>query len=200
MIPIIGSAGKYVVSQPYAIVSDKAYICRGISYIQSLLDKGVSVYENYYQSVGLSESDFNSDLENDEAIITLKSSDGEIANVPSSYITNAPTVKEVKYHRFGFIVDVGLLPQEEDFDLLLADIEERTRITLGVTPNLSLAKLPHAGFVTQEEHASNLKDREINLSYERSPLLTIQSQAKEIERLKQNIKALEEVVISLQTP
>lgn len=194
MIPQIGLAGKYEVNPPFALNANEAYVCRGISFIQSLIDKNVDVYGEYYQPAVLTQAEYEEDLETEEAIITLKSNSGNVVNLPSSYIKVVPQDKEVKYHRFGALIELGLLPEDEPFDTLIDSIKEEVKIRIGVEPSVGLAKLPYDGFVTVEEDAQLRLDREVNIQHVDSPLLTVQRQAEEIARLKQRILELEDVV------
>lgn len=199
MIPALGKAGKYKLSPPFQIDETVSYVCRGVSFIQSLVDKNIDVYNDFYVPVGLSEAEYNEDLDTDESIVTLKSSDGNILNVPSSYITQIPTDEEVPYSRFGVLFEFGILPNETAFENLVTQMQDISKSTLGVEPDAALTLLPYDGFVTKEEHKLKLKEREVNIEYNASPRLQLQESLQREQSLKQRILALEQALIKLQS-
>lgn len=197
MIPTLGAAGKYAVSAPFSLDSNKAYKCTSVSFMQSLLDKSVDVYTLYYQPNGLTEAVYNEDLSNNVAMVTLKSSDGDIVVVPSTYITLVPTEKEVPYRRFGVLFEFGLLPSDTSFTYLLEQMNELSKLTLGVEPNSALATLPFDGFVSQEEHAIKITEREVDIKYNNSPSAALAKSLKTEQELRQHIAALEDIIKQL---
>lgn len=198
MIPTLGVAGKFKVTAPFSLITDKSYKCTAVSFILSLLDKDIDVFKEFYEPVGLTRDDYNADVAINETIVTLKTSDGDITNIPSAYLEEVPIDMEVPYERFGVMLEFGTLPTETSFTYLIEQLQELSKITTGIDPNASLLVLPFDGFVTREEHEQNLRDREISISYSKSPILALRDSQLEVQSLKQRIEALEEALIRAQ--
>lgn len=197
MIPILGVAGKFTVAPPFSLIENKSYKCRAVSHIQSMVDKGVDVFNDIYVPVNLTQADYENDLNSDEVIVTLKTSDGDILNIPSAYITSVPTDMEVPYNRFALMVDVGLLPSNTSFTFLTDQVQELVKTITGIDTNVSLATLTYDGFVTKEEHAIMVDEREVNIRYNKSPIIELRNTLLREQSLKQRVEALEDLVIAL---
>lgn len=200
MIPTLGVAGKFKVSTPFSIDDTKSYKCRSVSFIQSLVDKGVDVFNDFYAPAGLTQADFDNDTASEIAIVTLKTSDGDIANIPSRYIEEAPIDLEVPYNRFAVMLDIGLLPSDTSFSFLIDQLSEISKAATGVEANASLATLTYDGFVTKEEHHDLIQEREVNIRYDNSTITALRKALEREQSLKQRVEALEELVIRLSNP
>lgn len=196
MFPSLGAAGKYTVASPYTI-EDKSYVCRGVNYITALTDKGIDVFTDYYDSVWVSVEQYNQDVRDGQAIITLVSEDGDELNIPNSFLTERPTQLEVPYSRFGILVELGELPDTTALSYLRSEFEDLALSITGNESHANLAVLPMQGFVTNEDHKVRVATRETNKNFSNSPRLRVVALEEENQSLRQKIEALEEYIKNL---
>lgn len=135
--PTLGLRGVYKLRQPFSnTITEAIYTCTGINKLSLLVASGVDVFGLYYTPFGLTENDYDEDLEQDKSLITITSEGGSIAHFPVGYLESYPEMNGEVYQRY--ILQVGLPPTPRDFnfDLLLTSIQTLVQNHLGIDESI----------------------------------------------------------------
>lgn len=127
LTPNIYATGKWTVKAPFSIVEDDIYVCTAIRSIKEIRGSGVDPFENYYQPLGLSQTDFYSDQSKFANIITLQSTTASTIYIPDTYILSFPDQTTIPYHHGVLSMSLGAIPDTmafEDIKIKLVDLVE----------------------------------------------------------------------------
>lgn len=110
------------------------------------------VFAEVYTPAGLSEAIYSEDSDANAAIITLKSTDGDLLFIPNTYIESYPGMAGLDYARNVIVLDVGIIPATIDLSLLEKDVQDVIVKNVGAAVNVVVDKMRYEGNVTHEEH------------------------------------------------
>lgn len=191
--PRIGDSGVYVLKEPFNVLvtPQVSYTCRSIRTINDILASGVFVYEKYYKSLGIPESDYLIEAANNVCIIGLQAGTGEWIYVPETYILQPPKTHGVKYSSIVLGVGLGAIPDYLNLEALTAVIKEVVFDNIGVEPNIKAVLVSQPAFIDHEKHerleAARLAKITSNETYfAKSKRLTFK-----VEELQKKINELE---------
>lgn len=158
-LPSLNTIGSWTLKSPWSVNPEHVYRCIAIRYLTDLLLEGVDVVETYYQPKGLSKTEYEQDLENGVALITLEGVDQETVYVPSSYIESYPSNNTIPYNRIILAVDLGPLPDTDDVEYLKTQISGVIETAQGVAPDIEVLIAPMEGVVTEQQHQAFMQAR-----------------------------------------
>lgn len=151
--PPIGARGVYELRSPWVASASKIYICHAVRTFKDLYERNIDVFEQFYQGLDLTKTEFEADKRNNVNIVTLiAEEDNEIIYVPDSYIASYPNMGTINYQRMVLSVDLGALPDYLDVSFLSTQIKELTDKTIGNNSSVKLHVAPTSGIVRPNDH------------------------------------------------
>lgn len=192
--PPIGTTGLYVLRSPWIASAAKTYTCHAIRSFKDLYDADINIYNSYYAPMGLNESAYESDRDNNANIITLMA-DEETIYVPDTYIDSYPDMSIVPYQHVVLSIDMGMLPDYVDLTLCKGALANTCVNYIGITPTIEEHIAPTTGIVTPDEHNLLEASRTANSIYtdtDRAVRLRLENQ---VEILRQQVSTLEQYII-----
>lgn len=141
--PQITSEGLFVLRPPFAdlIKANTVYTVEAIRSFQELTLLNIDIFGNYYNPMGLSETDYADDASADVFIITLTSkvafsntgdSAQSVIYVPDSYILQFPDGDNVNYYNYVLSIEMGPLPEWWDGTQLVNDLRDNVKAKTGL--------------------------------------------------------------------
>ena len=153
-LPDIGSSGIFTLKSPYdVLVKPKVmYTCKAIRNLNDCLAEGLDPFSYYYESVGLTETDYNADLKNDVSIVSLQTKDGEWLYIPSNYIIKFPDMNGIVYRAIMLGISLGAVPDTLKLDALKTSMTNLVRDALGVDSVVKEVVISVPSIVSKESH------------------------------------------------
>lgn len=113
-IPTIGLRGVYTLKSPFdsLVTANTIYTCQSIRTIADYLAANEDVLSLLYTDNGLTQADYDTDLNNNTLIVALQSDSGSWVLVPTSYILSPPVIDGVTY--YNYMLGVGKLKLENN--------------------------------------------------------------------------------------
>lgn len=159
MIPRIDLYGTFVVDTPFTVKPDMNYRVIAVRSFNDIYRKDEDVYTKYYTPYGLINGqavngiifNFDKELKDDVKIVSLKSDDGTLLYIPSSYIRSLPNVTNVPYSQVILGVDLGPLPDDFSTDLLAKTLTDQILSHFGIVSNVQVARQTLLTFPTPDQ-------------------------------------------------
>lgn len=194
----INSKGIFTLLPPFdtTLTPLAIYTCTSVSRLSKCIKDGEDPFEQYYAPYGLAQEEFDAAVLNDECIVTLQSSSGNVAHVPNSYISALPEIGGVPYTVMVLTVELGLVPGYLDLEHIRLKVIEVVRDTGGFEAEVGLVNASEEMLISQAQHDSVENGRlermtEVSTDYAkyvRERTLRIQAEAK-ITELEKYIQA-----------
>ena len=183
-------------SSPFSTLlqSGMSYRCDAIRRFSDFIELSIEPFEEYYAPNGLTEADYEQDLENQVCMVALVSSSGHWVYVPSSYITAYPDLNGVPYTVMVLGLELGAIPNYKDLSGLKQTLSDLCRDTIGVTPTVREVAISAVQKLSQSDHDALETARQsaiTNSQTDRSKLLAAQA---ELTQLREQYRKLEEWV------
>lgn len=134
LIPDINSKGVFTLKPPFSALMppETRYSVKGIRKISEIIASAVDVFSIYYQANGLSQSDYDADVQGDVSIVSLSSEIGQWLYVPTTYIAGFPDVNGVVYTSLILGVSLGSVADITNLGALKTSVRNLVRDYLGV--------------------------------------------------------------------
>lgn len=134
IIPPINSKGKFTFKEPYntKIYENHEYVVESVRSLTELYNSDEKPFDTIYKAIGLTESDFKNDIDDQVSIVVFKTNGGEYFYVPANRILSMPQVHGAKYQELTVALPLGLIPLDYDLTLLKDNLKETVQNTLGV--------------------------------------------------------------------
>jgi hypothetical protein len=135
IVPMIGSSGVFTLNVPWnqALIPNAVYTCVGVQGLTEIVSAGGSPFTDYYTPMGLTQADYNTDVQNGVSIVTLQASNNSIVNVPSSYIGAYPSSGGVPYRVMMLSISLSAIPDTLDLTAVSQKIQDDVMDMIGVT-------------------------------------------------------------------
>lgn len=192
-----GYSGLWTAIDPFTL-PERNLKCTGISDFKSIISSGLNVYSKLYDLNGLTKEQYESDLASDVKVVSLSDDSGSIYFIPDKYISTVPRHKTFPYKRLMIGLDAGLCFVELDVDTLLLELEEKASGHLGLNVKGHVTRIPSDVIVDKVLHDQNETARLTNLKFSDSSDILLVKREEEINRLKQHISNLEQIIKDLQ--
>ena len=195
-LPDIGSVGTFTLKAPYdTLIKNKvSYRCKSIRLLSECIADGLDPFSFYYESMGLTQADFNVDLENDESIVSLQTDNGEWLYIPSSYILQFPNMNGVVYRAMMLGVSLGAIPDTMKLDALKTVMSNLIVDAIGITPVIKEIVVSVPAIVSNADHVliENARTSRISLNMSEAAQLTKANQ--DLNQARQRISELENYI------
>lgn len=181
--PRIQAEGRYELRSPWAEVMPTAtvFVCQAIRSFVEIENENIDVYETFYEDMGVSQSDFRSDVAENAHIITLMSQDRQtIIFVPDTYILYAPTGDNVVCDQIVLSVNVGVVPAYKDLTAIKEGLSSKLKEMMGVDQGFNENRIPSVRTISQEDNDIAEAAREAIMEYQQSPEATIRMLQKQL--------------------
>ncbi len=156
--------GVFQLREPFKADVKTAYRVTAIRTFQEILSRHTDPMVLVYNPVGLGEEFYQKDQAAEANIITLASDKGEEIYVPDTYILSYPNMGDVEYAQLILAVSLGALPLSFPTDALEADIQDLVKNTIGVAPEVRIARSSILTSVTSDEHVQLTQARQGSLA------------------------------------
>ncbi len=152
-VPQIGAVGVYTLAAPYdsQLTPQVAYTCRSLRELSDIAAAGETIWERYYEPLGVSQEAYQQDLADNVCIVGLHAGTGEWVYVPSSFIVKAPDINGVLYSPVVLGVSLGAIPDTYQLDGLISRIESMVEATIGIKPTIKGMLISQPALISYEE-------------------------------------------------
>lgn len=201
LVPDLGLRGLYRVKPPFDKILDASteYTCQSVRRISELLASGEDVFENYYNSFGITAESYESDLTNNVVIIGVNSNRNNWYYFPSSYLLSYPDITGVVYNKIVMGIDLGALADSIPLDPLKTAISDLVYDHLGITPEIKEVITSQTVYLSQEDHAKVESVRNTRRKAVRSNFQIITELETANAAYKTKLKALEDFILANRT-
>lgn len=153
VLPTIGSRGTYLFESPYdtKALPEELYTCKAIRNISEYVSYNQDPKKLIYDYYGLTEVDFEEDLEADMEIVSLQNKEGVWLYVPARYILSYPIVNGIPYRQMAIVCKLPALKTELDLSILVTDMKNMISDYIGTDSDISLVETSRTIAVTREE-------------------------------------------------
>jgi hypothetical protein len=153
LIPPINSKGMFIFAEPFnsIIPQNQEYNVVGIRSLVELYNSSEQPYETIYKIVGLTESEFKTDVSADIPIVVFASNGNEFFYVPGNRIVSMPDISGVKYKEQVLAIALGSLPIDYNFDLVMSNISDLVYDVIGVRSNVKIVPASTTILITSDE-------------------------------------------------
>ena len=136
--PTINSKGCYTSITPFdLIIQDrKPYTVIAIKTIKEIVLDGKDPFKSIYEPVGLTQLNFETDINEGVLIITLAGDGGEILDIPNRYLSSLPTQDGVLYSSKVLAVPLGIIPDALDLSTTISNLHDVLQDNLGVDASI----------------------------------------------------------------
>lgn len=150
--PNIGARGDWKLSLPFVTAKDVVHTCIAIRYLTELLREGVDPYAKYYSDHDIPRNQYEDDLANNGAIVTLVSELEVRIDVPTSYILSYPDENIVPYSHVVLSISLGAIPDELNLTFLKQQIVLAANEVAGLNAEVKEHVIPTTGLITRARH------------------------------------------------
>lgn len=194
--PNIGDSGIFKLQEPFAalVTPQVVYTCRSIRTINDLIASGVSAYERYYASLGVSQSVFLEDAANNVCIIGLQAGSGEWIYVPNTFIIEPPSTTGVKYSSIILGVGLGAIPDQLNIEPLITKIKELVEANLGIEPTVKAALVSQPAFIDHDKHERLESVRKSKIESNETDYTKVVKLKAQVDTLNERISELESYI------
>jgi hypothetical protein len=141
-----------VVKEPFVTDPSVLYTCAAIRTFRDIRERGFDPFVEFYQPMGLTQTQFNEDEELGASVITLVSDSDPTLYIPTSFILSYPNQHFVPYNHVVLSVSLGLVPDYVDYTFLQDQISGVVSDVIGVESDVKLHIAPTREALSPEEH------------------------------------------------
>lgn len=196
IIPPLNSNGIWDIKEPIKLAPNSTYQCIAVRYFEDLIKQRINIFMRYYEPWGLTIEDYQRDLKNKEAMVTLASPVAGTFIIPSSYINKFPLESGLVFRHVVLSVDLGLLPTNDKIlDNVIDKIKNATETALGVKSTVMIHSIPTSTAITPSEALALEDARAAAISDPRSDAAIRLALENENEELQKKVSMLEEIIL-----
>lgn len=203
LLPSINSTGYYEAEAPYSsqLVQGVVYTCKSLRTFADLSASGVDLWQDYYANLNISLERFTQDVAAGTTIVGLQAGTGEWIYVPSSFLSQIPSVDGYVYTTLVLGVSLGAVPDDFKFAPLITAMENLVITTLGITPQIKAITTGQPTVIPLEDHNKLTLARQTKISITETDYGRAERLANELTQANAKVAALEKYVReSLQGP
>ncbi len=152
ILPVIGSSGTYELLPPFdtVILPEELYTCKAIRNISEYVSYNQDPKKLVYDYYGLSENDYENDIQEDMEIVSLQNNKGVWVYVPARYIVKYPEVDGIPYHQLSMVCKIPAIEVSRDISHLKTDVINLIKDTLGVEAAVEIVEVSRTIAVTKD--------------------------------------------------
>lgn len=197
--PPLGAMGVYELRAPWTVSSTVIYRCMAVRTIPELREAGIDPFTEFYSGNLVTREQYDKDVAEGVAIVTLLSESQEAIHVPDTFIIKFPFEELVPYDRVVLSISLGALPASVPLELLQAKVSEVASGVIGVEAKVAIHAAPSMGAVTPEQAKLNELARNAAVTDRTTTLAQLIEAQEKISRLEVLVKAYERQAILAQT-
>lgn len=152
ILPVIGSSGTYELLPPFdtVILPEEIYTCKAIRNISEYVSYNQDPKKLVYDYYGLSENDYENDIQEDMEIVSLQNNKGIWIYVPARCIVKYPEVDGIPYHQLSMVCKIPAIEVSRDISHLKTDVINLIKDTLGVEAAVEIVEVSRTIAVTKD--------------------------------------------------
>ncbi len=152
ILPVIGSSGTYELLPPFdtVILPEEIYTCKAIRNISEYVSYNQDPKKLVHDYYGLSENDYENDIQEDMEIVSLQNNKGVWVYVPARYIVKYPEVDGIPYHQLSMVCKIPAIEVSRDISHLKTDVINLIKDTLGVDAAVEIVGVSRTIAVTKD--------------------------------------------------
>ncbi len=152
ILPVIGSSGTYELLPPFdtVILPEEIYTCKAIRNISEYVSYNQDPKKLVHDYYGLSENDYENDIQEDMEIVSLQNNKGVWVYVPARYIVKYPEVDGIPYHQLSMVCKIPAIEVSRDISHLKTDVINLIKDTLGVDAAVEIVEVSRTIAVTKD--------------------------------------------------
>ena len=195
MTPPLNATGRFILRDPFIAKETTVYRCIALRKFDDLVEIGANIFEDYYQPVGLSVTDFQNDDRVDAVIVTLMDPSGEVIYVPDTYIVSYPNMGDVTYHRIVLSIGMGPIPSFLPLEHLQSQISGMVSDVIGVDSDVRIHAAPALGAVSPEQHEIMEAARANRINRRGTDRARFLQEQNKVTALQERVQILEQIIL-----
>lgn len=197
LIPPIGASGLYKLIAPYntMINTNISYTCMAVRKLSDIIAMGKDPFKTYYEPYGLTDTQYQNDLNSGVCIVSLQSNSGVWGYVPSSFIESYPQVNGVSYTSLALMVHLGALPDSLNLSYLTNTVKDIVTSVLGVQPEVQTVATSPSSMISQDNHIAAETARQQQVASNTTTYAASQKNSDENAQLRARITQLEAYIL-----
>lgn len=197
LIPPIGASGLYKLVAPFntMINTNISYTCMAVRKLSDIIAMGKDPFKTYYEPYSLTETQYQNDLNSGVCMVSLQSSSGVWAYVPSSFIESYPQVNGVPYTSVALMVHLGALPDNLNLSYLVNTVKDVVTSVLGVVPEVQSVITSPTSMISQDNHIAAETARQQQIESNTTTYSAAQKSTDENAQLRARITQLEAYIL-----
>jgi hypothetical protein len=196
--PPLSIKGTFTLRSPFVAKPGVAYTVQAIRSFAEIRARNSDPMTLIYTPVGLLKADYEMDLADDAAIITLMSPTEKPIYVPDTYINSYPNMGNVEYSWLIASVSLGALPSNFDTTLLKAQIANVVAGTIGVLPVVNIGMAEMTEVVSTETHLQLVAARKGAITMDNTDRSRTLKAEDTVAKQTVHIQTLETYILQLQ--
>ncbi len=199
IIPMLQASGLYTLSAPWntALLPSINYTCIGIRSLRELVAGGEDPFTLYYAPMGLTQAQYNTDLQNQVCMISLQASNNSMVYVPSSYIASFPDGGGVPYRVMLLSISLAAIPDTLNLYSITQKIEADVLDYIGVTSTVRSVAISPVMLLNQADAASTEAARLANITTSTTDAAALIAMTAKYTSAVQQINELESYIIAV---
>jgi len=192
LLPPIGATGVFKLKEPLnnIINTRQNYKVIGIRSIKEMLENDEDVLTFVYLNQDLTEDDYNADLENDIPIVVLHGEDDAFYYIPANRLLSIPDITGKIFRYKTIAVDLGLVPDDQDFNFLIDEIKDMVMSYYGIETNPKVIDISSAYIYTMDEYKNFENNRKLNITNFKPCRVILKELDNKVQLMKLKIKTL----------
>lgn len=202
LTPPIGSSGIFQLGSPYAALlqSQVTYTCDAVRKMSDIIKLGIDPHTQYYLPHSLDRTVYETDLQNGESIVSLRSNGGHWVYVPTSYVLSYPNANGIPYTALVLGINIGAVPNYLDLSAVKARIVDLVRETIGVSSTVTQVAISPTKSLPQTDHNAVEAARVANITATKTDRALMLEMKTQRDALLQRNQELEAYIASLSPP
>lgn len=190
---ISGMKGKFIVGQPFDkhIDPDTIYTVSSILALNEIVTSDLDPLENVYKVNGLTEDEFDYDLQNNIDLVSLTTEDkaNSFIYIPMRYIRSAPMQSHAVYQSHTFLFSLAALPEYVDKNVVGEEVRDFIKARLGIDAKFEMVNNSDELAVPNEKHEI-IEAKRLTMITEGTYLTELRKLRLLVEKLKKENQAL----------
>lgn len=165
VIPSVGSSGYFELRAPFdtKMLANELYTCQAVRKLSDYLANNETPFTDIYEPVGLTQSQYDEDLEKDVYVVSLQAETGHWVYVPANYLVKLPAVNGIPYRTMMIGVSLPALPADKDLSHLETAIRNLVMDTIGVASVTKVVETSRVSLVDRATHIVKQAQRDANI-------------------------------------
>ena len=199
-LPSLGLKGLYRLKSPFdtQILNTTQYECTGIKKLAASASAGEDPFGTYYQPVGATQLDYDTDIAADAYLVTITSGEGDEFTFPNTALVSLPIVDGVVYRNMTMVVSLGAIRDGDDLDSLSQDVIAHVLKTTGINTSVYFAQIGPMTVITQDQSTALEKARALKIEDSDSLLIKLKKAQDDNETLRALISKYEQFMLDNQ--